>query len=202
VLLDRLPARLATDVRALLERMPAVGPADAKILGRAYEKQVDVCIARWERGPELIISTKGQVSSFAKNLPNRFEEAYGDAANLRARYPLAAVGFFFLQRSTILTVSPRRSKHRRHGPQAARPGRRLGLHGDRTPARGVEEPAGPTTPVEVREQDVPADVAPPQFFTAMVRHVLAITPVVHHVAVRELVERRDLPVAEADAPDE
>ncbi len=105
VLLDRLPARLATDVRALLERMPAVGPADAKILGRAYEKQVDVCIARWERGPELIISTKGQVSSFAKNLPNRFE-AYGDAANLRARYRLAAVGFFFLQRSTILTREP------------------------------------------------------------------------------------------------
>jgi len=202
VLLDRLPARLATDVRALLERMPAVGPADAKILGRAYEKQVDVCIARWERGPELIISTKGQVSSFAKNLPNRFE-AYGDAANLRAR--VSAGGRRVLLPATVDHPDPGARSvrtHRRHGPQAARPGRRLGLHGDRTPARGVEEPAGPTTPVEVREQDVPADVAPPQFFTAMVRHVLAITPVVHHVAVRELVERRDLPVAEADAPDE
>lgn len=203
VLLDRLPARLATDVRALLERMPAVGPADAKILGRAYEKQVDVCIARWERGPELIISTKGQVSSFAKNLPNRFEEAYGDAANLRARYPLAAVGFFFLQRSTILTREPeafertvdmvRKLRDRDAGSGYTATGLLL---------VGWKDPAGPTTPVEVREQDVPADVAPPQFFTAMVRHVLAITPVVHHVAVRELVERRDLPVAEADAPDE
>jgi hypothetical protein len=76
------------------------------VLGRAYEKQVDVVIARWDRGPELLISTKAQLSSFGKNLPNRFEEAYGDAGNLRGRYPLAAVGYFFVQRATIVTREP------------------------------------------------------------------------------------------------
>lgn len=51
--------------------MAAVAPVDARVLGRAYEKQVDVVIARWDRGPELLISTKAQLSSFGKNLPNR-----------------------------------------------------------------------------------------------------------------------------------
>ncbi|WP_131787870.1 hypothetical protein [Protofrankia symbiont of Coriaria ruscifolia] len=53
--------------------------------------------------------------------------------------------------------------------------------------------------VRVRRDAVPADVAPPQFFTTLIRHITAVTPVVHHVRVRELLERRNLPVAEADA---
>ncbi|WP_131787869.1 hypothetical protein [Protofrankia symbiont of Coriaria ruscifolia] len=73
VLLDKLPKSLADEVRARVSAMPAVTPADAVILGRAYDKQVDVVISRWERGPELLVSTKAQVSSFGKNLPNRFE---------------------------------------------------------------------------------------------------------------------------------
>ncbi|MGG7507488.1 hypothetical protein [Plantibacter sp. YIM 135249] len=73
--------------------MPVVTPTDAKILGRAYDNQVDVAIARCDRGPELFLSTKTMVSSFGKNLSNRFEEAYGDAGNLRTCYPLAAVQF-------------------------------------------------------------------------------------------------------------
>jgi hypothetical protein len=54
-----------------------VAPAEARVLGRAYVKQVDVLIAQWSRGPELLISTKSMVSSFRNNLPNRFEESYG-----------------------------------------------------------------------------------------------------------------------------
>ena len=53
-----------------------------------------------------MVSTKTMASSFGKNLPNRFEESYGDAGNLRGRYPLAAIGFFFLQRSSIVTDEP------------------------------------------------------------------------------------------------
>lgn len=49
--------------------------ADAKILGKAYEKQVDVVIAQWARGPELLISTKRMDSSFGKNALNRIEES-------------------------------------------------------------------------------------------------------------------------------
>jgi hypothetical protein len=94
VLLKKLPGKAAAELEDRLKRMPAVGPTDAKVLGRAYDKQVDVCIARWDRGPELLISTKARLSSFGKNLFNRFEEAYGDAGNLCGRYPLAAVGFF------------------------------------------------------------------------------------------------------------
>ena len=74
--------------------------ANANILGKAYEKQVDVAIAQWARGPELMISTKRMDSSFGKNALNRIEESYGDAKNLRGRHPLAATGFLFVMRST------------------------------------------------------------------------------------------------------
>lgn len=118
LLLEKLPRQLSDEVRAKVTAMPAIAPTDAKILGRAYEKQVDVAIARWDGGPELLLSTKTQVSSFGKNLSNRFEEAYGDAGNLRGRYPLAAVGFFFVQRSTILTEEPDESHFGRDSADA------------------------------------------------------------------------------------
>ena len=104
VLLDKLPATQRADLARRLTNMASVAPVDARVLGRAYEKQLDVVIARWDRGPELLISTKAQLSSFGKNLPNRFEESYGDAGNLRGRYPLAVVGYFFVQRSTIVSI--------------------------------------------------------------------------------------------------
>ncbi|AEH08111.1 MULTISPECIES: hypothetical protein [Protofrankia] len=218
VLLDKLPKALADEVRARVGAMPAVTPADAVILGRAYDKQVDVVISRWERGPELLISTKAQVSSFGKNLPNRFEEAYGDAGNLRGRYPLAAVGFLFVQRSTILDTEPDTFERtidmiRKLRAGAGVPGG-VGVGADSGgytatalvlvewddiadgPAAG---PALAPSGVRVRHDVVPADVAAPQFFTTLIRHITAVTPVVHHVRVRELLERRNLPVAEADA---
>jgi hypothetical protein len=46
---------------------------------------------------------------------------------------------------------------------------------------------------------VPEDIATPQFMTTMIRNVLEVTPVAHHVAVRELIERRHIPVEEQDA---
>jgi len=94
--------------KSLFERIDAgrvgggITGADAKILGKAYEKQVDVVIAQWARGPELMISTKRMDSSFGKNALNRIEESYGDAKNLRGRHPLAATGFLFVMRSTAL----------------------------------------------------------------------------------------------------
>lgn len=53
-------------------------------------------------GPEILISTKTMSSAFGKNLANRFEEAYGDAKNLKGRHPLATLGFFFLLNSSIV----------------------------------------------------------------------------------------------------
>ncbi|WP_131765139.1 hypothetical protein [Candidatus Protofrankia californiensis] len=221
VLLDKLPKSLADEMRARVSAMPAVTPADAVILGRAYDKQVDVVISRWERGPELLVSTKAQVSSFGKNLPNRFEEAYGDAGNLRGRYPLAAVGFLFVQRSTILDTEPEAFERTIDMIRKLRAGMG-GASGSGTGAdsggytatalvlvewdEDITGLAGGADPeqagwagVRVRRDAVPADVAPPQFFTTLIRHITAVTPVVHHVRVRELLERRNLPVTEADA---
>ena len=94
-----LPQRLSEERRRMLEK---VGTANANVMGSIYVKQVDVGISSWLTGPEVLISTKTMSGSFGKNLANRFEEAYGDVRNLRARYPLALHGFFFLARSTIL----------------------------------------------------------------------------------------------------
>lgn len=198
VLLGRLPVKLADDVRTRLSNLPAVAPTDAKVLGRAYDKQVDVVISRWDRGPEVLISTKTQVSSFAKNLPNRFEEAYGDAGNLRGRYPLSALGFFFVQRATILDQEPDAYERT---VDMIRKLRDLGGSSGYT-ATGLAlvdwDESAPQDGVHMRLDVVPEDVAPPQFLASMIRHVLAVTPVVHHVEVREKLERRPIPVPESD----
>jgi hypothetical protein len=200
VLLEKLPRKLADELRQRISGISAVGPSDARILGRAYDKQVDVCISRWDCGPELMISTKAQVSSFGKNLPNRFEEAYGDAGNLRGRYPLAAVGFFFVQRDTILTSEPESFERT---VDMMRKLRDLGLGASNGyTATGLalvgwdNEDAAGTLTVDVSH--VPDDVGAEQFMVAMVQQVLTVTPVGHHVDVREKIERRTIPVPEED----
>jgi hypothetical protein len=175
------------------------------VLGRAYDKQVDVCVARWERGPELLISTKAQLSSFGKNLPNRFEEAYGDAGNLRARYPLASVGFFFVQRATVRTEEPdayertvdmiRKLRDIGAGYGYTATGLLL-VDWDDDPPVADAGPAGPL--VRVCHDAVPAEVAAPQFVTALVDQVLAVTPVQYHVEVRRRRERRAIAIPDSD----
>ena len=44
-LLERLPAKARDELAVRIARMPAVAPVEARILGRAYVKQVDVGIA-------------------------------------------------------------------------------------------------------------------------------------------------------------
>jgi len=202
ILLEKLPAEPRADLAARIERIPAVAPVDARILGRAYVKQVDVCLSRWDRGPEILVSTKAQLSSFRKNLPNRFEESYGDAGNLRARHPLAAVGFFFVQRTTILTDEPDAFE------LAVDMIRKLRDRGDGTgyTATGLllvewnnQVPTGPRPTVRARPDLVPQDIAPSRFFADLVQHVLGVNPIAHHVRVRSLLERRIIPVPEADS---
>lgn len=90
--------------------MKGVVATDARVLGRHYIKQVDVVMSAWETGPEVLISTKRMDSSFGKNAANRIEEAYGDAKNLRSRHPLAAHGFVYGLRSTILESEPDKAR--------------------------------------------------------------------------------------------
>lgn len=107
-LLNELPKNDAQRLRARIERqgVPGVTSSSATILGKNYLKQVDVIITDWATGPELLMSTKRMDSSYGKNAPNRVEESYGDAKNLRLRHPLAALGFVFGLRSDILEKEP------------------------------------------------------------------------------------------------
>lgn len=199
VLLDKLPTKLSAQVREKVDGLRAVGPSDAKFLGRAYEKQVDVAMARWDRGPEMLLSTKTQASSFGKNLSNRFEEAYGDAGNLRSRYPLAAVGFLFVQRATILTTEPDAFERTIDMMRKLRDPN--GLNG--YTATGLilvdwEGETGNEKGVQVKLDEVPEDIRPEQFMQVMIGHILAATPVSQHVEVRSLMERRAIPVTEDD----
>ncbi|MDV3129255.1 hypothetical protein M1247_30425 [Mycobacterium sp. 21AC1] len=106
-LLDGLPQKERQLIEHRLRRsMKGVAGSSASVLGKHYMKQVDVVMSDWDTGPELLISTKRMDSSFGKNAANRVEESYGDAKNLRLRHPLAALGFVYGLRSTILTSEP------------------------------------------------------------------------------------------------
>jgi hypothetical protein len=91
-------------VRSAIARLPRTLPhaSDANVLGRFYTKQVDaVVLADWLRGPDVLVSGKTQFSSYLNNKNNRYEEAIGEAHNLRDRYPLAAMGFAYLVRTNV-----------------------------------------------------------------------------------------------------
>lgn len=108
-LLRELPRKERETLTQRLTRrsaIPGVTSSSASILGKNYLKQVDVIMTDWHSGPELLISTKRMDSSYGKNAPNRVEESYGDAKNLRLRHPLAALGFVFGLRSDILDKEP------------------------------------------------------------------------------------------------
>src|SRR5690606_8010109 len=102
-----LPKKLRAEVEERLTHSKArkALPAEAHVLGSAYSKQADVVVASWAAGVELLISTKTMLSSYQKNLRNRFEEGYGDAKNLRGRHPLAALGFLYIVGSDIPDAS-------------------------------------------------------------------------------------------------
>jgi hypothetical protein len=79
-----------------------LGGAETNVLGRFYKKQVDaVVLSDWLRGPDVLVSGKTQFSSYLNNKNNRYEEAIGEAHNLRDRYPLAAMGFAYVVRSNV-----------------------------------------------------------------------------------------------------
>lgn len=108
-LLKDLPTKDRAKLNERLTRSSAIAgvtSSSSNILGKNYIKQVDVVMSDWATGPELLISTKRMDSSYGKNAPNRVEESYGDAKNLRLRHPLAALGFVFGLRSDILQKEP------------------------------------------------------------------------------------------------
>ena len=103
--LDRLPARLRSNETARLLRVLG-GRSDAVVHGEFFAKSVDVVVADWDRGVELLVSTKAMTGSFGKNMTNRWEEFVGDLRNIRGRFPLAVLGVVFLADSSILVREP------------------------------------------------------------------------------------------------
>jgi hypothetical protein len=203
--LHALPKKLRSDVEAHLVRNATVAPRDAKILGRAYVKQVDVVIAQWSRGPELMVSTKSMVSSFGNNLKNRFEESYGDAKNLRARFPLAAIGFLFVFRSTILAQPGRFESaidmlRKLRSEMDVYDGTCMVL-AEWTDADADSISAAPDHRVTIRNDVTPPDLQADQFMALMIEAVLDRTPVEAHIEVRERHEHRVLPVATLEEDD-
>lgn len=197
-LVNQSPKGLREELRARILQMPSVAPSDARFLGRAYEKQVDVAISSWARGPELMLSTKTQTSSFGKNLSNRFEEAYGDAGNLRGRYPLAATGFFFVQRASILRTEPEAFERTVDMVRKLRDRGR----GDGYTATGLVlldwEDGGCGWNVDVYPEAVPDDLHAGQFIQKLVESILEVTPVSYHLEARRRYEGRAIPVQAAD----
>lgn len=190
--LNKLPRRLQDDAFDQVLRNKQAAPSDARVLGRAYVKQVDVLVAQWSRGPELLVSTKSMVSSFRNNLPNRFEESYGDAKNLRGRYPLVAMGFLFVLRSTVL-------EERGTFERAVDMLRKLREDRDAYDATCVVLAEWSDTGfggVHLRQDAVPADLRTDAFMATLVNRVLERTPVEFHVEVRERREHRELPLEE------
>ena len=192
--LDGLPRRMQEAAHDQVLRNRQAAPSDARVLGRAYVKQVDVLVAQWSRGPELLISTKSMVSSFRNNLPNRFEESYGDAMNLRGRYPMVAMGFLFVLRSTVL-------EERGTFERAIDMLRKLKEEQDVYDATCVvlaEWNDAAFGGVTLRQDAVPLDLRTDSFIPTLVDAVLERTPVDMHVEVRQRREHRKIPLAEED----
>lgn len=135
------------------------------------------------------------VSSFRNNLPNRFEESYGDAKNLRGRYPLVAMGFLILVRSTA----------------AKEPGtldrivdmlRKLRDEKDVYDSTCLMLGEWIDPPifggVQLRNELVPEDLRADAFLSTLIGAVLDRTPIDMHIAVREAREHRELELTEAD----
>jgi hypothetical protein len=129
-------------------------------------------------------------------LPNRFEEAYGDAKNLRGRYPLAAMGFLFVLRSTVLDE---RGTFERVVDMLRKLREEPDVY-DTTCLVLADWSDEVFDGVRLRQDSVPPDLDTAQFIATLVERVLTQTPVEMHVAVRERLENRPLLLDEEDAP--
>jgi hypothetical protein len=204
---------IARETGAPSIRRAIKGWSQARLLGQYYLKQVDVLIADWDRGAELIVSTKSMLSSYWNNLRNRFEEFVGDAKNLRGRYPLAAIGILFVVRSTIseeqgalqfladmLTRLRNPELFDTAGLVVARwsdsdAGSWQGEI-DLGEYRQLQERAEEQPVVTVLLNGVPDAVHPSRFCRELVDCVLSRTPVTFHKKSRELKSGQVVPVPE------
>jgi hypothetical protein len=179
-------------IRGIREALP--GSTNAAILGRFYVKQVDVVVSTWQRGPDVLVSGKTQLSSYLKNKNNRYEEAVGEGKNLRDRFPLASMGFAYLVRSDIFDEEGAFEYLRNQLVRLRKPD---GFF-DATMLLALDwdDETKTLNPLQDRTRNLTA----PQFFEDLINAVLRYTPVGVHQAVREMKEGE--PVGGTPPPDE
>lgn len=97
--INHLHDHLADDLESRLTRWARKSRGvyvkkEAKLLGVAKDKNVDVAVIDPQNGPLLIIGARSQMSSIGKNVPGYFEGVIGDAMALEERFPMSTgVGY-------------------------------------------------------------------------------------------------------------
>jgi len=178
------PSALRRAIRALDGKLP--GAHEAYILGDFYAKQIDVAISSWRRGPDVLISTKTMLSSYRKNLKNRHEEAVGEVMSLRARHPMATMGYAYLVRRNVFEEEGAYAILHDILGRLRRPGEAY----DATMLLVVDWDDADPQP-QVTSIDEPSDVLDAaRFFEDLVECVIDRSPVKEHSDVRL---RRDPP---------
>lgn len=172
------PPALRSAIRAIEGALP--GAAEAYILGDFYSKQIDVAISSWRRGPDVLISTKTMFSAYRKNLKNRHEEAVGEVMSLRARHPMATMGYAYLVRSSVFEEEGAYAILHDILDRLRRPGSAF----DATMLLVVDWDETDSPPL-VKDIDQPAHgLTASRFFGDMIDTVCERSPIKEHVEVR------------------
>jgi len=171
------------------------GSAGSAVFGEFFAKNVDVLVADWDRGVELMVSTKGMTSSFGKNMTNRWEEFTGDLRNIRGRFPLAVLGVVFMADAAIVDGEP--NAYQRLLDMLRK------LRMETAPSRAYDATmlilASPMTDgVGLVMSAVPEDLHPNQFFESLLTRAFERLPVSERDGARRLYGDRELPTAEVE----
>lgn len=181
---SRNEAERAIQEAAIAQLLERAGSSRSNILGGYFQKEIDVVVAAEDRGLELGVSTKSMTGSFAKNLGNRFEEATGDLANIRRRYPLATFGYAYLVTANVFNEpnSWERVKDMLRKLRSLSTSDESASY-DATCLVVVDWEGGQ---VALHETEVPEDLSPDGFFAKMLRTLFSRSPVSEHPRAREL----------------
>ena len=140
---------------------------EAKLLGVAKDKNVDVAVIDPQNGPLLIVGARSQMSSIGKNVPGYFEGVIGDAMALEERFPMSTHGYVYLHPLTVIKAGKETEKlnHARYARMYASITGRTGA--DYRTVRGVFDQFAymvvdfTSEPAELRDDVVVASVPQP-----------------------------------------
>lgn len=172
------PPELRRAIRDVERTMP--GTHEAYILGDFYAKQIDVGMSSWQRGPDLLISTKSMFSAYRKNLKNRHEEAVGEVSSLRRRHPMAAMGYAYLVRQNIFDEEGAYAILYDILTRLRRPGETF----DATMLLVADWPETAEPPAITGVYEPAPDLTASTFFTDLIDAVTSRSPISEHQPVR------------------